>query len=396
MKKFSKRFLMVALIVALVVGFAACGGGGNSGGGDSGGGSTSSAPPAPEGAKDSYTVTACIAGSATPIIIEYGRFAVLTGNVYGNTTTVVDDEFRADMQMTNVQNAVAGQVDGILIDAFYPEQVKRMADMCAEAKIPFVFYDNDPGADAINSIRDNPYFVGCVFLDGVEAGRRIARLALDDGCRNALLIGGQVGQSYFDDRGGGFTEVFEAEGGKVLSVTRCTDPSEAASKGEDLLSAYGAEADCLYSMASDYADQGVYTAMENLGLTGQIGVYCSNTFATTAEALISGKYLAGDGGDNTMSQIAYALLQNYMDGHATKDNDGKPPWLTTYSFAVTKDNAADFLKYCHDDNIIPVSEYNVKSLTYRFNENVTYQDFVDLIAAWDVESIVAAHQKTWE
>jgi hypothetical protein len=96
-----------------------------------------------------------------------------------------------------------------------------------------------------------------------------------------------------------------------------------------------------------------------------------------------------------MSQIAYTLLQNYLDGHPVKDDEGHAPWLVTQAFPVTAETATEFIKYCHDGNLIPISEYNVKRLTYRYNENVTYHDYVDLISDYSVPAIVQAHGETW-
>lgn len=378
-KRYSKTLLVVVVVMVLVlVTFAGCSGSSNNSASSSGSG-------------DGYVITCTVGGAGTPIMVEYGTFATLVGKVYGNDTTVVDDQFRADMQMLNIQNAISKGVDGIITTPVYPEQVPAIAEMCEAAKIPFVFYDTDMTEPAYEKIKNNPYFVGMVTTDGDECGRQIAREALAAGCTKAVLIGGQVGQDYFDRRAAGFTEVFEAGGGKVLGIARCTDPSEAPTKGEDLLSA-NRDTDCVYGMASDFIDGGTYTALENLGLVENANVYCSNVFTRTAQYILDGKYESGNNGSNLPSQIAHALLQNYLDGHPIKDPDGLPPYLKITTFMVTPANAEVYMKWFHDDDIIPLSEATIKKLTYRFNDKVTYEDYYDLVKnQMSVEKIAAMH-----
>lgn len=387
MLKNSSKLILFVFVLVMVLSLAVTGCGTST--------TTPSASPASSAAASnssvSYNIVCDILGTVTPVIVEYGTYPTLMGDtVYGNKTTVVSDEFKADQQMTNIQNAISSGTQGIMFSPVFTEQVKKIGDMCKDAKIPFVMYDNDPGQAAIDQVKDNPYYVGTVTTSGEDAGAQIAKQALADGCKKAVLIGGAVGQSFFDQRVKGFTDAFTAGGGTVLGVARCTDPSEAPVKGEDLLSA-NRDADCVYGMASDFIDGGTYTALANLGLQN-VKVYCGAAFSTAAQAILDGKYTSGNDGNNLPAQVAYILLMNYLDGKIIKDDSGNAPYLKIMPFAVTKANAADYIALFHSDTVIPLGEKNVKDLSFRFNSSVTYKNIYDLVTTGlSVENIKAAH-----
>jgi hypothetical protein len=96
-------------------------------------------------------------------------------------------------------------------------------------------------------------------------------MALADGCKTAVIIGGNIGDNNMDQRSQGFREAFEAGGGNVLDEAAApTLPS--ADKAEDMLSA-NKDADCLYAMVGDYIP-GSLSAIDKLGLKGDIKVTC--------------------------------------------------------------------------------------------------------------------------
>ncbi len=383
MLKSHSKLIPLLLVIVMVLSLALTGCGKTA--------TTNPASPAASGdTSKTYNISCLILGTVTPVIVEYGTVSDLVGKVYGNTTTIVSDEFRADTQMANIQNAIAKGASAIMFSPVFTAQVAKIGEMCQAAKIPFAMYDNDPGQATIDLVKDNPYYVGTVTTNGYDCGKQIAVNALKDGCTKAVLIGGAVGQSFFDSRTTGFTDAFVAGGGQVLGTARCTDPSEAPVKGEDLLSA-NRDADCVYGMASDFIDGGTYTALKNLGLTN-VKVYCSAAFATAAQAIADGTYTSGNDGNNLPAQIATVLVENYLDGHAIKDDSGKAPFLQVGPFAITKDNALDYNAIFHADGVLPMAISNVKNLSYRYNSKVTYKDFSDFVTSGiSVATLKTAH-----
>ena len=82
---------------------------------------------------------------------------------------------------------------------------------------------------------------------------------------------------------------------------------------------------------------------------------------------------------------------NYLDGHQILDENGKAPRLQTTPFTITQENAQDYLDIFYGDGSHPFTEDMFKSLLYRYNENVTYQDYVDLVNNLDLDYIMEHH-----
>lgn len=370
-----KLSLLLALLLMLAVAMTGCGG------------EKEEAAAEPEATDGQYTIAYLNWGQGVPILDSFQAQAQFVSDVYGNKMNAISDKFTADQQKTNIQNMIAAGVDGIMFDGVPTTMIPDLGKMCEAAKVPFVVYDHTPSLETHEEMTANPYYVGSVYLEGIKTGAALANVALEAGDKTAIIIGGAVGDSTHDQRVEGFTEAFEAGGGKVLGVTRCTDPSEAATKGEDLISA-NPDADCLYSLTGDFVP-GPLNALSNLGITG-MNVYSSCIDEITLGYIESGEVAAGNDGSAIPAAMGAILMQNYLDGKTIVDENGKVPYMTTNSFLVTKENAADYRSVFIDDN--PLTPEQVKSLSYKYNEAVDLAAFDAFIDALSLESIVALHQ----
>ncbi len=317
-------------------------------------------------------------GSGVPILDLFGDEAEYALKTFGCTTTRMSDDFTSDKELQNIQNMCSAGVDGICMQGAAVSTVPQMAKVCMDAKVPFVLY-TFIGDDATREdlAANNPYYVGAVDLDMVYDGKVVAEMAYNDGCRTAVIIGGNIGDNNMDQRSQGFTEQFEAMGGKVLAEARCTDASECPAKAEDMLSA-NKDADCIYAMVGDYIP-GSLSAIENLKLSGKIKVYMSCVDKASAQYIKEGKIVAGNDGICLSSSIAPTLLINYLDGHPILDENGKAPRLQTMPFIVNKDNADEYMSVFCTEGVHPLTEEVLKSLCWRYNPDVTYQTYLDFI-----------------
>ncbi len=326
----------------------------------------------------SYNIGVNTWGSGVPILDAFGDNAEYALTSLGNTTMRASDDFTPDKETANVQNFCAAGVNGIALQAAGVTNLLQMGDICMDAKVPFVlftFIGEEP--DRVKLQDNNPYYVGCIDADMVTDGMEVAQMAIDDGCTTAVIIGGNIGDNNMDQRSEGFRQAFEAGGGTILSEARCTDASECPTKAEDMLSAYK-EAECLYAMVGDYIP-GSLSAIDKLGLTGGINVYMSCVDKTSAEYIKDGTIKAGNDGIMLASLIAPTLLQNYLDGHPILDENGKAPHLQTHPFAVNKDNVDAYMSVFTTDGVQPVTVGMLESLCWRFNQDVTYETYLDLM-----------------
>jgi len=346
--------------------------------------------PAPGGETKTFKIGVNTWGSGVPLLDAFGDKAEYTTKLFGNTTMRASDDFTAEKETANVQSFCAAGVDGIVLAAAAVTNLLQMGDICKTAKVPFVlatFIGEKPDRDKL--IENNPYYVGCIDLDMVRDGREIAQMALADGCKTAVIIGGNIGDNNMDQRSQGFREAFEAGGGKVLHEARCTDASECPTKAEDMLSAYK-DVDCLYAMVGDYIP-GSLSAIDKLGLKGKIKVYMSCIDKTSAEYIKEGIIQAGNDGIVLPALIAPTLLQNYLDGHPILDENGKPPHLQVHPFKVDKDNVDDYMKIFTTDGVQPLTDDMLKNLCYRYNPDVTYKDFTELLEGVTLDDLLNAH-----
>ncbi|MDR3278811.1 MAG: substrate-binding domain-containing protein, partial [Oscillospiraceae bacterium] len=221
----------------------------------------SNAPGGEAGTDASYNLGVQVWGSGVPILDSFGDAVGWTIDTLGSTYVRASDDFTADKELTNAQNFIASGVDGLLIQLSAGPVLLQIAKQAAEKKVALATYitiGDDP--DIAELAETNEYWVGACDSDMVLDGKLVAEYALKDGCTKAVIIGGNIGDNSQDQRSNGFTEAFEAGGGKVLAVARCTDNSEAPQKAEDMLAA-NPDADCLYAMVGDYV-QGSVTALE--------------------------------------------------------------------------------------------------------------------------------------
>jgi len=317
-------------------------------------------------------------GSGVPVLDAFGDNAEYALKTLGNTTMRASDDFTPDKETANVQSFCAAGVDGIALQAAGVTNLLQMGDICKSAKVPFVLFTFiGEEADREKLIADNPYYVGCIDADMVTDGKEVAAMALADGCKTAVIIGGNIGDNNMDQRSQGFREAFEAGGGTVLDEARCTDASECPTKAEDMLSA-NKDADCLYAMVGDYIP-GSLSAIDKLGLQGDIKVYMSCVDKTSAEYIKDGTIRAGNDGIMLASLIAPTLLINYLDGHPILDEGGKAPHLQTHPFKVDSSNVDAYMSVFTTEGVQPVTEEMLKNLCYRHNSNVSYQTYVDLM-----------------
>ena len=345
------------------------------------------ATPADPSAPASYNIGVTTWGSGVPILDMFGNENEYVLGLAGCTTTRVSDDFTADKQITNIQNLISAGVNGVCNQGSAVTTVPQMAALCKDAGIPIVFNVSVGLEEDLEVLeKENEFYVGAVDADMYLDGQIMAQKAYDDGCRTATMIGGNVGDMDIDKRMNGFTDKFEELGGKVLANARCTDYSECPTKAEDMLSAN--PSDCIYATVGDYM-AGSMSAIENLGLDTKIYVSCTD--ADSARYIAEGKIAAGNDGIGLACAISPALLLNYLDGHQILDDEGNPPRLQTIPFTITAENAQTYLDIFYGEGSHPFTEEMFKNLCWRYNPEVTYQDYVDLINNLNLEYIVAQH-----
>lgn len=305
----------------------------------------------------------------------------------GMNIKVANNEFTVDKIITDAQNLISSKVDGLIVWSASDTLYSSFNDLCSSSKTPFVLGDKYPlGEDTKAMLRENPYFAGAISTQDSDAGAQLAKKALEDGNKTAIIVAAAAGDTNHDLRVAGFTEAFEQGGGKILGVVHCADPSEAVQKSNDLLTA-NSEADCLYGSGGDFS-MGALSAMQSTGI--KMPIYGTDIDPNVLQAIKDGDVIEANGAAGPYcAGIAATLLLNYLDGHPILDENGQAPMSNGLKFVtVTKDNTDDFENYWLSSHPFTPDDY--KNLCYRYNPNVTWQDYVDLLDNYNFDNRVEA------
>lgn len=370
MRKFMKRTIAIVLALALTLALAACG----------------SKDKASDDEFAAYHIGFNTWGAGTATFDFMADVTTNALDVYGATYDRASDDHMADKELQNIQNFISAEVDGIIMQTTADPVLPQAAAECADAKIPFVlavFNGNDDDRAVINA--ENDYYLGSVNADMYQEGYIIGQAAAADGMKTAVLLGGNVGDVHFEQRIAGFTQAFVTEGGgEILAEARCSSPAEGQEKANAMLSA-NKNADCLFAMVGDYVP-GAVNAMETLGIS--MPIYVTNANTDAIDYIKDGTVVAATTGNDLVCAVAAALMINYLDGHQILDENGNPPELKSVGFKVDKDNVDDFQALFLDGH--PYTDEVLKTLVYRYNEDVDYAYIKDFVTNHlNLETLVA-------
>jgi len=330
----------------------------------------------------------CNTWGTMPILMLYGDECEYTLHTLGMRTSRASDDNNPDKELQNVQNFISQGVDGIALQGAGATVIPQIATECKNAKVPFAMYNFPPRQDFYEDMsKNNPYFAGAAVSDLWADGSILGAKAIADGHRTACLIGGNIGDPNMDNRAGGFKEAFEAGGGKIVGEERCNDNSECLTKATNMFSA-SRDVDCVYIMVSDYVE-GTMTALETLNIPGVAG-YLSAVNTISADYIRDGRIVAGSGGTALSCNVGPTLLINLLDGHVIRDNDGNAPFFRIPTSLVTQENIDKFIEAFFGAERAVAPEI-IKKLSYRFNPDVTYQTYLDVIASdLTVDAVIKA------
>ncbi|MCU6761063.1 ABC-type sugar transport system%2C periplasmic component [uncultured Roseburia sp.] len=324
--------------------------------------------------KDSYLfVTNNFGAGAYPLdmMVQNEQAAC---NATGMELNITDNEFTVDKVITQLQSQLAMQPDGVAFLGISETLFPTAAKICEDANTPYVFYACSPTDEDMKKISENPNYCGMVIYSPTEEGERMAQMALDDGCKTAVISAGAAGDYAHDRRIDGFTETFEAGGGTVHAVAHSADPSEGVTKTSDLVTAYP-DVDCIYGAGEDYITAAA-TVLDSASVK-DCKIYGSNASPDVCTLIKEGKVEAVTGGEGVCGALALPLLINYLDGHPILDKDGNPPYFGEKSqYVITKETADQFYGFLKDHGTETITAEEYQNLLYRNNPDVDY-DYYD-------------------
>ena len=299
----------------------------------------------------------------------------------GSDFTIYNDNFTADTQTSNVQTIAASGFDGLALFGSHAELYPAISEICEEAKLPFVFYDQIPTTqEQIDELNKNPYYFGSVGVDNYKLGVNIANEMVKNGVKEAIILGGRLGDVVHDARVNGFTDTFEAAGGKVVGVARCSNPSEATTKEDDLISA-NANAEATYCLTGDYAVSAI-AALDNYP-DRKMAIYSSDTTMESIPFIKDGTIVMGDGGGKIATILGSTLIYNAVNGNPIMGPDGNVALLNNcVALPITAENADDYAEL-----FLKGHPMDINKLYELVGPDASYDKYQEFIANFSLENL---------
>ncbi len=328
-----------------------------------------------------YKFAGDIVGQGVPALDNYVGHLDYAFDAIGSDFQIFNDNFNADTQQSNIQTIASSGYDGAMIFGFNAAAYPSISDILGQGQVPFLFFDQIPSEEAvIENLNKNEYYVGSIGVNPYDQGVMAADDMIDAGITKVMILGGSVGDVIHDGRTNGFTDEFTAQGGQVVAVARCSDPSEATTKEDDLLSA-NPDAEATYALTGDYAISAL-SALDNYPDREMI-IYCSDITADALPLVKDGSIAVAYSGAAMDTTVGATLLYNFVNGNPIKDEDGNAPMMDIIpTFQVTSDTADLYDTIFFSGH--PLDSDTLKSL---IGPDVTYQDYVDFFNDFSLDTM---------
>ena len=272
-----KRLLAVLLVVAMVASMLmGCSSGTEEAAEDSGG----------EGGGDgSYTI-GCTVYYMTEFITLMVEGMEEKAEELGCDLVMLDAQNDAQMQITQVENLIAQNVDVIVVAAVDSDAIVPALEMCENADIPLV------GVNMLINTEEEYHYVG---PDDVLAGELEMQHAIDaiGGEGNVVILEGPIGQSAQIQRLEGNMNVLNEYEGKVELLAQQTanwSREEALTLVENWLETFGGEIDAVVAQNDEMA-LGASQALEAAGVKDEVVVTGVDAIKDGCNAVKEGQLL---------------------------------------------------------------------------------------------------------
>lgn len=410
MKRMTKFLALALAAVTLTASLTACGGGNSNTGSDANApveenvapdpdagsteGDTNDDAEAPADAagdegeasapsKDGFKIGYNYFGSGSYALLSLANNSKVVIEACGGEAVGMDDEFNVEKIVQDVENMISSGCQGLIIWLPAESMYETVAEICANAKVPFVLNDKIPSDPAIiEKLMANEYFAGAIAPANAEYGSILGQWAVDQGFKTCLISGPAAGDVTDTPRIEAFREVFEGAGGTIVDELHADSADAALPQCENALTA-NPDVDLVYGSGSDFGIAACQ-ALQNMQLNAK--VVTSGLDTEALNLLEDGTYMQVVNGDYWVcGTFAAAILQNYLAGNPLKDADGNPIWIdNVMPFSVPAEEY-DLYKQCFlENNCYSNEEINAMI-------GITYDEFVEIVNNYSLDERLKAN-----
>lgn len=316
------------------------------------------------------------------VLITLGNNSKYVVEAFGGIAIGADNNFAVDKIVTDLENLIASGVDGLIVWSPTPTLFPVISQMCLEAQVPFVLNDKVPVQEALRAqLRMNPYFVGGIAPTNEDYGRAIAEYALKQGWKTCIVNTSQPGDPTDQPRLDAFTEIFVANGGKILDIVRSEGNDGGRSQLENSLVAHP-NPDFIYGVGSSFG-LGAVHALEKYNYKTK--VVTSGLEAEVLNMLAQGKIDMANGDNWVCGSYSAIMLQNFLDGTPLLDENGDAPILDNVGFyEVTSEQVELYKRF-----FIEETPYSVNEILQMSGKDFIYEDFLKVVEDYTLENRLA-------
>lgn len=317
------------------------------------------------------------------VLITLANNSKYVVEAFGGTTVAVDNNFSVDKIVTDLENLIAAGVDGLLVWAPTPTLYPVISQMCLEARVPFVLNDKVPADPALQEmLRQNPYFVGGVAPINADYGKAIAEYVVAQGYKTCIVNTSQPGDPSDEPRLLAFTEIFEANGGKILDIVRSSGTDGGKSQVENALIAHP-NPDFIYGVGPSFGI-GAVQALERYNY--DTIVVTSGLEEAVLNLLADGEIAMANGDNWICGSLSALMLQAFLDGNPLKDENGRAPIIDNVGFYPVTSEQVDLYKRF----FIQEQPFSVEEILAMSGSDFDLAAFTKIIEEFTLENRMAA------
>ena len=322
-------------------------------------------------------------------VISNLRFAA---SVLDTEIAVTVDGFKPEVQITNVENLIARGCNGIIICNCTDAVVPKLVKICEEAKVPLALYFrkiNDP--EIKKYAESSPYFLGTCSEDEVAVGYSLGTVLAKKGCKNAILINYNKGDTTAEARAVGYRKAFSenninliGEQWDILTAEKSADAVQsflAAFPEIDAIAIGGGGGEPM---------TGAIRVVKNHGKIGKIQITGSDFGLDIEQNLERQEVSAMSGGHWTDPFFVYMLMYNYLIGTPLK-TDGPGNLVMEPLYLSSVQDAKDYQTWCLDDH--PYNAEEIKNMVKKYNTGFSFEDLQKIASSYSLQNVMNRHKK---
>lgn len=297
----------------------------------------------------------------------------------------------AASQVTDVENLIAAEVDGILMCPMVDTTTNKFVRMCEEAGVPIAFmFRGIEDAATREECFASDAFVGYV-CEGEEAsGADLVDKVVAAGRKNVAFFCCEPGNIVTDRRQEGMYARAEEIGLNVVSsyVMPAGTLASGFVEGATAIMATYPECDAfVLSFGSDGGIDALVQYVTSNGLVGKVNIATFDSAADPAAAFADGVLIAQTCGSMVDPLYAFMMLYNELQG--TPLSEEPVGFNSNYIYVTNGEEAQVYDKYWDMSDYKLYSADEIKNMTKFYNPDFTIEALGDVIAAYSFEDVIA-------